>query len=265
MTLSRLLPLCLIFLALSCQKKNVAGPAGPQGPAGANGADSLQKGPLQGNVTLYDTTGKPLADNSGATVILENTSPLLKVTTAADGSFTFDNLNEGVYSIAVQKQGFGTTRYFNIKNTGTQPPSRTGPLWLTQQLSSNFDLKALRIDSTNKPNLNFIAILAHPHTISNATLILYVSDSTGVGSGHNIAALNMIWTQPNDSTLTTAPYSISLPQWLPDLTKAGYIYFTAALDNRFVSEYTDEQGNIVTPSTAKPAPQVILNNAQHIY
>ena len=265
MTLFRLSLGCLILFALSCQKKNIPGPAGPQGPTGANGVNNLQKGPLQGKIIMYDTTGTLLADNSGASIILENTSPLIKATTTTDGSFSFDTLNEGTYTLTIQKQGFGTMRYFNIINTGTQPASRTGTLLLTQQMPSNFDLKALQLDTTGKPNLNFIAILAHPHTLPHASLVIYISDSTGVGTGHNKLALNMPWTQLNDSTLTTAPYYITLPQWYPDLSKANNLYFSAALDNGYENSYRDEQGNLVTPSAAKPAPQAILNNAQHIY
>lgn len=265
MTLSRLSLGCLMLLAFSCTKKEIPGPIGPQGPAGANGANNLQKGPLQGKVLMYDTTGTLLADNSGASIVLENTSPLIKVTTATDGSFSFDTLNEGTYTLSVQKQGYGTMRYFNIKNTGTQSVSRTGTLGMSQQMSSNSDLKALQLDSTNKPNLNFIVTLAHPHKLSNASLIIYISDSTGVGTGHNKYVLNMPWTQLNDSTLTCAPFYTSLAQWYPDLTKAAYIYFAAALANPFTYSYRDEQGNTVIPSAANPTPQVILNNAQHIY
>jgi hypothetical protein len=264
MTLFRLSLGCLILLALSCTKKNVPGPAGPQGPAGANGVNDLT-GRLQGKVQLYDTSGTLLADNSGALVSLENTSPQVKITTGTDGSFAFDSLNNGVYSLSIQKQGFGTMRFFNIINTGGQSPSRAGTLLLTQQMPSSFDLKSLRIDSSNKPNLNFIAILAHPRLLSHASLVIYFSDSTGVGPTHNKSSLNFGWYQLNDSTATSGPFSIQLAQFLPSLTKANNIYLSAAIDNWYGTGYRDEQGNFISPSVAKPAPEVILNNSQHIY
>lgn len=265
MTLFRLSLGCLILLAFSCTKKDIPGPTGPQGPAGANGANNQLTGRLQGKVQMYDTTGTLLADNSGASVTLENTSPLIKVTTATDGSFSFDSLNNGVYSLSIQRQGFGTMRFFNITNTGGQAPSRAGTLWLAQQMPSGFDLKSLRIDSTSKPSLNFIATLAYPRHLPHASLIIYLSDSTGVGPTHNKYALDLGWNQLNDSTVTSAPFPISLAQFYPALTKAGNIYLSAALDNWYSVGYRDEQGNFISPNVAKPAPEVILNNSQHLY
>jgi hypothetical protein len=265
MPLFRLSLGCLLLLALSCTKKEIKGPAGQQGPAGPNGADSLQKGPLQGKVLMYDTTGTPLADNSGATVTVDSLS--IKATTATDGSFSLDSLNEGIFSLSVQKQGFGTMHYSNFTNTGTQPPSRTGTLPLAQQMSSNYDLKSFRIDTSNKPNLTFTAILAHPHPSVKASMLIYVSDSTGVGNGNNKFAGNYFWilSQPNDSTLVSVQNQLLLHIIAPQFAKADKLYITVALDNPVSLSYKDGHGNIITPGAAKSAPEVILNNSQHIY
>ena len=265
MPLPRLSLCCLLLLAISCQKKDVVGPAGPQGPAGANGTDNIPKGPLQGTVILYDTLGAPLTDNSGATVSLENTNPLIQATTAADGSFTIQ-ANEGTYNISLQKQGFGTMRFLRIVNTGTQTPTKVGPFSTSQVMPSGYDIKSLKIDSSiqsGQSYLNFTAILAHPRHLPGSLLIIYMSDATGVGSGHNKFAWVNPWTQINDSTLTYSPYPFQIVQISGQFIKTNNVYFSVAIINPAYSTYTDEQGNWVTPTAAKASPEVIINNAQH--
>ncbi|HVU95206.1 MAG TPA: carboxypeptidase-like regulatory domain-containing protein [Puia sp.] len=265
MTLFRLSLGCLILFALSCQKKNIPGPAGPQGPAGANGADNLQKGPLQGTVILYDTLGKPLADNSGATITLENTNPLVQATSAADGSFTIV-ANEGYYNLSIQKQGFGTMRYLRILNTGTPTPTKLGAISASQLMPSGYDIKSLKIDSSiqfGQPYLNFTAFLANPRHLGSDLLIIYMNDSTGVASGHNKFAWIDTWTQINDSILTYASYPWELAQLSGKFTNTSNLYFSVAIINPAFNIYVDEQGNSVASSAAKASPEVIVNNAQH--
>ena len=268
MTLCRfaIYPLTLFALVLfSCQKKDVVGPQGPTGPQGPAGTNSVLKGNIIGGISLYDTSANPIADNSGATISIDHSSPLIQATTAFDGSFILDSVNEGVYSISIQKQGFGTMREFNITNTGTNPPSRTPTFYLTQQMSSNYDLKSLTIDTSGKPNLTFTAILAHPQHALKATLLLYINDSTGVGNGRSKNIYYLFNTQVNDSTLTSSPYALGISSNFPQFLKTNNIYFTAVLDNPLSLTYRDETGNYTAPSAAKPAPEVILNNSQHIY
>lgn len=268
MPLPRLSVCGLLFLALSCQKKDIVGPAGPRGSTGANGADSLLKGNLQGTVVLYDTTGARLPDNSGVSVSLENTSPLIQGTTAVDGTFTLQSANEGIYNVSFQKQGFGTMRYFRITNTGSQPPTKIGTVSVTQQMSSYNDTKSLKIDTgtlSNQPYLGFTAILAHPHRLLSPSLLIYISDSTGVGNAHNRSVFRRLWSQLNDSTLQYSSYPFQLSLFSDRLKNANYLYFTVAVDNPQYVGYVDEQGNFVTPSAAKSAPEVMVNNVQHKY
>jgi len=214
---------------------------------------------------MFDTTGTPLTDNSGATVSIDSFS--LKATTAADGSFSLDSLNEGIFALSIQKQGFGTMHYSNITNTGTQPPSHAGTLLLAQQMSSNYDLKSFSIDTSNKPNLTFTAILAHPHPSVKASLLIYVSDTTGVGNGHNKFVGNYFYilSQPNDSTLISIQNQLLLSIIAPQFAKTDKLYITVALDNPESLSYKDAHGNIITPDAAKAATEMTLNNSQHIY
>ena len=268
MPTSRLTVICLLLLALSCHKKNITGPAGPQGAAGANGADSILKGNLQGKVALYDTLGNPMTDNSGASVILENTSPLLQATTAIDGSFTIQSAHAGSYTLSIQKQGFGTMRYFNVVNTGTQPASQAGLLVLPRQMPASCDIKSLRIDSAVSGSFHYLvftAILAQPHPVQNPRVVFYFNDSTGVGNNHNKFTFWSTFYQTNDSTLVYSPFDYQVSGESDRLAKTSNLYITIAIDNPKDFYYLDEQGNTVYPATAKPAPEVIFNNALHRY
>ena len=92
-------PAILLFfiatIVFSCKKTDVEGPAGPPGTNGTNGSSTIS-GTVFGKVALYDSLGKALADNSGATILFENTSPQISVTSAVDGSFTSPVISSGI-------------------------------------------------------------------------------------------------------------------------------------------------------------------------
>jgi len=256
----------LLLLAISCTKKNVPGPAGPKGPNGTTGTDSTLRGDLTGNVILYDTSGHPLADLSGAAISLENTSPLIQTTTAADGSFTLKSVNEGNYTVSVQKQGFGIMRYLNTTNPGSKTPTHIGNLQLAQQMPSGYDIKSLRMDSIVFPAdnlLSFTITLAHPQQLHNPSINIYISDSTGVGINHCVFVSRVNFTQVNDSTLTYSNFALPIAGFTGRLAIADYLYFTVAIDNPAALSYLDEKGYTVTPAAAKPAPEVMIVNTQH--
>jgi len=272
MTLSRLKISCLLlisFFALhSCHKKDIVGPQGPQGPPGPAGTSSVLKGDIQGKVLLYDISGQIMADNSGATVSLEETSPLLQAVSATNGSFTIPSVHEGYFNLSVQKQGYGSMRYFNFANSGTVSASQTGPLELGQQMPAQYDIKQLKVDTGTFSNgqgyLTFTVILAHSQKVTNP-VIIYFNDSTGVGNFKNKSAIWAGFFQQDDTTLVYSPYDNKLSDASDKLSRADYIYLSVAIDNAKHLSYKDENGNQVYPDAGKPSPEVIVNNVLHKY
>jgi hypothetical protein len=264
--------LFILLLSLSCHKKDIVGPQGPQGSGGQSGSNgAISKGDIQGKVLLYDTLGKPLPGNSGATVFLENTSPLLQAVTSADGSFTIPSVPPGDYNLSIQGQGYGTMRYLNVVNAGTTTPSQTGILSLGQQMPSQYDVKALKVDSGAFPPisgggyfLTFTVTLAHPQKVTNPVLI-YFNDSTGVGNSNNKFVYWSAFTQLNDTTLVYPAFDYSLSFASDKLHNANFLYLSVAIDNAKHLSYKDEHGNQVYPDASKPSPQVIVNNVLHKY
>ena len=260
-----------LSLFFSCHNKDVVGPqgpAGPQGPQGSAGTSAVSKGNIQGQVQLFDVSGNLLQDNSGATVSLDSTSPVLQAVSATDGSFTIDSAHGGSYNISVQKSGFGTMHFFNVTNAGTPTPSQTGILSLGQQLSSQYDIKQLIVDTSNVSYgdgyyLTFTIILAHAQTIKNPVLVFF-SDSTGVGNYNNDYVLDEPFSQLTDTTLVYS-YSYPFSAASTKLKNANYVYLSAAIDNAKQFLYTDNKGNTIHPDAGNPSPQVILNNVLHKY
>ena len=108
--------LALLIVSLSNCKKD--GPAGPTGSTGSQGAvGPLLTGNLQGYVSLWDQYGsRILTGQAGDTVTLVGTAN--RVYTDSTGFYKFSGLTTGVYSIAVNKTGFGNTMVQNIQFAG---------------------------------------------------------------------------------------------------------------------------------------------------
>jgi len=259
-----LIPILSLF---SCQKKDVAGPAGPQGPTGPPGENVSAKGDIQGKVILYDIFGQPLTDNSGATVSLDNTSPLQQAVTTADGSFTISSVHAGTYDLTIQKQGYGTMPYFNFAHAGTPSPSQTGIIALEQQMPSQYDIKQLKIDSMTFRGGNFLiftAILAHPQKVTNPVL-MYFNDVTGVGNNKNKLVYRTFFSQSDDTTLVYSALDYYGSQIGPMMAGYDYFYMSVAIDNAKGLTYRDKQGNQVYPAAGKPSPEVRVHNILQRY
>ena len=261
--LGRTIAVLLPFLVLSCTKtEQVAGPAGSQGAQGATGDSVVLTGNIQGKILLYDTLGNALSADSNATLSLENTSPLIEFSSALDGTFTLSNVHAGVYTIDAAKTGFGTMRFFDFTHSGTSQPSQTGLLKIGQQLSSNFDIRQLTIDTINTGSsyyLNITITLAHPQQIDNPVL-LYFSDVSGSGNSNNLHVYRLNYFQQNSTTLLYSPFNDNVSAWSDRLHAATWLYITAAIDNPGLFTYTDENGNAVYPSAGQLSNEVKVYN-----
>lgn len=70
-------------------------------------------GSIAGTVQVWNDKTTSQTDRSGVTVTIDNLTGRT-TTTAADGSFRFDNLNYDTYNLSFSKTGHGTTRVFSV-------------------------------------------------------------------------------------------------------------------------------------------------------
>lgn len=256
-----LITLILFLFILSCSKVNVGGPTGPKGPYGPIG-DSSITGPIYGKVFLYDSLGNPMSDNSGASVVFENSSPLIQLLTQADGSFSVSSAPAGVYDISISKDGYGPMKLFHFEHTGGINASQTGRIELGRQLSSHYDIKNLQVVpmTFNQVNVMYITItLAHPQSLPNAEVLLYMSHAPGVGNSSNDYVFRTNYFQTNDSTLVFSPFNTP-PSFYSDKLDVDSLYMAAAIDNPRLFSYTDSAGNTVFPAAGHLSNEVKVYN-----
>lgn len=90
------------FLYLSaCKEKNT------QPPPTATSANA------QGEVDLYDDDINSLSD-SGMTLSLAGTDPLVSTVTDDEGVFVFEDLEYGTYTLVYEKENYGTYKLFDL-------------------------------------------------------------------------------------------------------------------------------------------------------
>jgi len=244
----------LIFISslfiFSCTKTvDVVGPQGSQGPQGSNGNSAAAPvGDMQGRIQLYDEQGNLLNDNSGTLITLEQTSPLLQATSTIDGSFTLQSVHAGNYNLRIEKAGYGTMRFLNVENAGGSPATKLGLLKTGQQLTSQYDIKNLIVDTAVSPNngLSITIILAHPQKITNPVL-LYFNDSSNVNANNNEYIFRSLFYQQDDTTLTYSVFDNLLSIYSDKLASASYLYMTASFDNVEPLSYINETGMQIIP------------------
>ena len=241
--------------------ENVEGPAGPAGSQGAPGMSDSSVGNIQGQVQLYDVYGSALADNSGASVLIEHSVPLIVTTTAADGSFTLPSVHSGNYDLDVQKPGYGTMRLLNFPHPGGTTSSQTGVLTAGQQLDSQFNIRLI-VDTSSNGGSNFSLVitvkLAHPQITSNPVL-LFFRDSPNVTNANSLYIFRSNFFQQDDSTLVFSPFDTPLGQFSDRLGTSNTLYISAALDNVRSLFYINESGISIYPCAG------ILSNEVQVF
>ena len=79
------------------------------------GPEPITKANITSWVNLYDE-GVTQIDNSGMTVSVEGTSPVISATTDVDGSFTLTEVPYGTYNLVYGKVGYGTFKRFGVEH-----------------------------------------------------------------------------------------------------------------------------------------------------
>jgi hypothetical protein len=252
----------ILSILFSCKKTTVEGSAGPQGPNGTNGNSTIT-GTVLGKVSLYDSLGKAVTDNSGATILFENTNPQISITSAADGSFTSPVLSSGIYNASISKPGYGTMKLNHFQHTGGENPSQTGLIEMGQQPSALLDIKNLRVDTVTENTFHYMYItltLAHPRNLPNTWVVVYFSHAPGAGNQHNDYTYRQLFYQQNDSTIVYSPFDADLTQFSDQFNNTNDVYISAAIDNPKIFTYTDSVGNQVYPATGKLSNEVKVYN-----
>lgn len=116
MTSKILLSLCCLaamYSLPSCTKDDLQGPPGPPGDTGVY---APLKGDIRGQVIVYDSTGKALADYSGVIVSIDSTG--WTDTTDASGAYQFNQIPAGRYNFSYKKAGYGTYRIIRQLHPG---------------------------------------------------------------------------------------------------------------------------------------------------
>jgi len=72
---------------------------------------------IAGTILLYDEDGAALADKSGVSVSIDNST--VSVKTGTDGKFQFDSIPAGTYDISYSKDGFGTGKIMGLYHAAT--------------------------------------------------------------------------------------------------------------------------------------------------
>ena len=250
----------------SCTKTTVEGPAGPSGANGANGNSAIS-GTIFGKVELYDSLGKPLADNSGATILFENSNPAVSIVSGTNGSFTSPEMSAGLYNLNVSKPGYGSMELFHFQHTGGINSSQTGLISLGKNPSSWFDIKNLKVDTLDQNGFRYMYItitMAHPQVLPYSWAVIYFSHKPGAGNLYNDYAYRTVFYQMTDSTLAFSPFDQDLTEFSNLFKTTDSVYITVAIDNPKLFVYTDSAGNTVYPATGKLSNEVrVYNNLKN--
>lgn len=265
----RSLAILLFFIAslvYSCKKTYVEGPSGPPGPNGTNG-DSTISGTVFGKVALFDTLGAAMTDNSGATILFENTSPQISVTSTADGSYTSPVLSSGIYNLSFSKPGYGSMKLIHFQHTGGENASQTGLIEMGKKESSWFDIKNLKVDTATENGSHYMVMtisLTHPQTLPYTQVIMYFSHAPGVGNQSNDYTYRAVFYQQADSTMVYSPFDVDMTEYTDQFNNTNDVYISVAIDNPKIFTYTDSAGNKVYPAAGNLSNEVkVYNNLKN--
>jgi len=234
-----------IYSLFSCTKD---APQGPQGPPGDTGIYVPLKGEIRGNVVVYDSTGKALADYSGVIVTIDSTG--WADTTDASGAYSFSQVPAGRYNFSYKKAGYGTYRIIRQLHPG-------GPHYTQLE---NADVGQIYVGppclgagpmAYGGPENHEIfpfAEFSDPMQVPTA-VVLYLS--VGGPPKTNFVKNTRTYQAINDYPTQYVGPVISSYMIYGDsiLVNAPNITFSLAFDNPKDIHYTDEQGRTIYPCT----------------
>ena len=106
-----------------------------------------KRGNITGTIKLYDADGKSLADNSGVTISIDNSS--VNTQTAADGKWTLDSIPFGTYDINYAKAGYGTGKLMGVNHEALNHATTLIAKHIPVNALSAIEIQSLRIANWN--------------------------------------------------------------------------------------------------------------------
>ncbi|WP_298315988.1 carboxypeptidase-like regulatory domain-containing protein [uncultured Aquimarina sp.] len=208
-----------------------------------------------GTVELYDDD-QNIIDNTGMTVSLEGTSPLITATTDLNGNYSLKNIPFGTYTLVYEKEGFGTYKRFDVEHTDV------GEFTLIpEQLKLGQISNSIITENTVVVNGNFIILtVTRPETedLLVKRLRIFYHNSEDVSNEIYTEFSPIVGTTSNPANLT---FSIAF------FTNLGFepgdtLWFKVYGDNFYSNSYIDPDLGVtvfpnVNPITADAVSIVI--------
>jgi len=207
---------------------------------------------ISGKVALYDE-GQTSLDNSGMTVMVEGTSPVLSAQTDAGGDFTIEDVPFGTYNLLFDKTGYGTYKYFNASLTETG-----GPLNLAETLDLGRQSDLTITD--------FIVHISHGSIDYTGTVdptgtendpkyvrIFYSADSTVSSSSYTY------YSEAYEITDSTFEFPITKEELIGEGFDSGTtVYMKVYGESYWNNSYEDPaSGEIVFPNLSPESPETV--------
>ncbi len=218
------------------------------------------RGNIAGLILLYDEDGKALADRSGVTVSIDNSTVNTK--TSMDGKFQLDSIPAGTYDISYAKEGFGTGKimglYHEAANHATTLIKKSESMAVNSTLAiNNIVVQAFEpaIQQLGTNGLHIVPVFDNT-TGQEKWVHLFFSDNNIVSSSDYKAEYKVKCSgaanQFNNYNMTTS--------WFESIgfSKGQTVYVKAYGDSFLADSYTDPIANqTIFPSLSnKPSAAV---------
>jgi hypothetical protein len=250
MTTKIILGICCLIAVYSLFSCTKEGEQGPPGPPGDTGVYVPLKGDIRGNVIVYDSLGRALADYSGVIVTIDSTD--LADTTDASGAYSFSQVPAGRYNFSYSKEGYGTYRIIRQLHPGGAQPTQLADADVGQ-IYFGPPVEYVSYMGFGGPQLHEIypfAVFLAPMQVPTA-LVLYIG--VGAPSKTDFVTSTRDYQATNDyPTEYLGSFEISPTMIYGDsvLVNAHRITFSLAFDNPRDIHYIDEKGRIIYPCTS---------------
>lgn len=215
---------------------------------------------ISGLILLYDEDGKVLADKSGVTVSIDNSTVSTK--TGIDGKFQLDSIPAGTYDISYSKEGFGTGKimglYHEAANHATTLIKNSESMAVNSTLAVNnivVEPFAAAIQQFGTNGLHIVPVFEN-NTGKEKWVHLFFSENNNVSSTNYKAEYKV---KCSGAANQFNNYNMTI-RWFESLgfNKGQTVYVKAYGDSFLADSYTDPLTNqTIFPSLSnKPSATV---------
>jgi hypothetical protein len=176
---------CLLFAGCA-GKDGDPGPQGSQGPSGPQGPSGQN---LTGNIVGFIEAwaeGASVANNSGVTVSIDGSTPLLTAVSNAAGRFEIQNIKSGTYNLSFSKNGYTTYKVYGVAHVGGENPTVLPNTYPVIQ-ASNTTVSNLSLVSIQPGIRANLFLNAFNNVLPDGKqVVVFMSNSSGVSSSNFI-------------------------------------------------------------------------------